>query len=89
MHEKALSVGEPVPLRAIDVDEPLEELLAKTSCPVAPPARVGSNCTVRAVDWPGFKVIGKLAPDTEKPVPVSVAELMVSAAAPVELKVNV
>lgn len=43
----------------------------------------------RVTDWPGVKVTGKVTPDTEKPVPVSVAELMVTAAAPVELKVSV
>lgn len=32
---------------------------------------------------------GKLAPDIEKPAPVSVVELIVTAAAPVELKVTV
>jgi hypothetical protein len=31
-------------------------------------------------------VAGKLAPDSEKPVPVSVAELMVTGAVPVELR---
>jgi hypothetical protein len=33
--------------------------------------------------WLGLSVSGKLAPETEKPVPVSVAELMVTAAVPV------
>jgi hypothetical protein len=89
VHVKAVSVGMPVPLSAIGVEAPLDELLARLSCPVTPPAREGLNCTVSVVDCPGFRVIGKLAPDREKPVPVMAAELMVSAAAPVELNVNV
>jgi hypothetical protein len=48
----------------------------------------GSNCTVSVVTWPGFNAAGKLAPDREKPAPVSVAELMVTGAAPVEVKVT-
>lgn len=89
VHVKAVSVGKPLPLSAIEVEAPPAESLASVSCPVTPPAREGSNCTVSVIDWPGLKVAGKLAPDTEKPVPVSVAELMVTAAAPVELTVNV
>jgi hypothetical protein len=38
--------------------------------------------------WPGFKVAGNVAPETEKPVPVSVAPLMVTGAVPVEVKVK-
>ena len=48
----------------------------------------GSNCTVSVTALPGFNVAGKLAPDRLKPVPVSVAELMVTGAAPVEVRVT-
>jgi hypothetical protein len=48
----------------------------------------GSNCTVSVVTWPGFKVAGKVAPDREKPAPVSEAELMVTGAVPVEVRVT-
>jgi hypothetical protein len=48
----------------------------------------GSNCTVSVVTWPGFNAAGKLAPAREKPAPVRVAELMVTGAAPVEVKVT-
>jgi hypothetical protein len=48
----------------------------------------GSNCTVSVVTWPGFNAAGKLAPDSEKPAPVSVAELMVTGAALVEISVT-
>jgi hypothetical protein len=42
----ALNIGTPLPLRAIVVDEPLEELLVRVNEPEAAPATVGSNCTV-------------------------------------------
>jgi hypothetical protein len=85
--EREVSTGTPVPLRAIALDAPLA-LLASVSSPVTAPAAEGSNCTVTVADWSGFKVRGKAAPDMEKPVPSSVAELMVTAAVPVEVRVT-
>ena len=38
--------------------------------------------------WLGFSVAGKLPPMMEKPVPVMAAELMVTGAVPVEVRVN-
>ena len=49
---------------------------------------VGSNCTFSVTDWLGFKVTGNVAPDTVKPAPLSVAELMVTGAVPVEVNVT-
>ena len=49
---------------------------------------VGSNCTFRIAVWPGFKVSGKVAPEMEKPVPVTVAALTVTGAVPVEVRVS-
>lgn len=65
-----------------------DELLTMVSCPLAVPVAVGLNCTVRLRDWPEFKVTGKVAPVTEKPVPEMLTELMVTAAVPVELNVS-
>jgi hypothetical protein len=48
----------------------------------------GAKSTVSVAAWPGFKVIGKLAPDSEKPVPAGVAELMVTGAVPVDSSVT-
>ena len=48
----------------------------------------GSNCTFRVTDWVGFKVTGNVAPDIVKPVPLKVAELMVTGAVPVEVNVT-
>jgi hypothetical protein len=36
----------------------------------------------------GFRVKGKVAPENEKPAPVKVAELTVTAVVPVELRLN-
>ena len=47
----------------------------------------GSNCTFSVTDWLGFKVTGKVAPDTVNPAPLSAAELMVTGAVPVEVNV--
>jgi hypothetical protein len=48
----------------------------------------GSNCTFSVTDWLGFKVTGKVAPDTVNPAPLSAAELMVTGAVPVEISVK-
>jgi hypothetical protein len=89
VQENAVSTGTPVPLKATVDEAPPEESLASVSCPVTAPAAEGSNWTVRVAAWPGLKLRGKLAPEIEKPAPVSVAELMVTAAAPVEVTVTV
>jgi len=78
----------PVPLRAMSALGPTEELLAMVSWPVAAPAVVGSNCRFSVSACPGFRVTGKLAPESEKPAPVSVAELTVTGAVPVDVKVT-
>jgi hypothetical protein len=58
------------------------------SAPVTAPAAAGSNFTFTVTDWVGFRVTGKVAPDIVKPVPLNVAELMVTGAVPVELNVT-
>ena len=58
------------------------------SCPVAAPAAVGSNCTCSVTAKLGFKVTGNVAPDIVKPVPLSVPELTVTGAVPVEVNVT-
>jgi hypothetical protein len=81
--ESAVSEGVPVPLR-LTVGVPLvEELLLTVSIPVAAPADVGSNRIVSVAVWLGLSVSGKVAPEMEKPVPVSVAEWIITAAVPV------
>jgi hypothetical protein len=49
---------------------------------------VGSNCTFSVTDWDGFKVIGNVAPDTVKPVPLRVPKLIVTGAVPVDVNVT-
>jgi hypothetical protein len=83
-----LTTGTPVPLRLIEVEVPDEELLERMSEPVTEPAVVGLNSTVSVVVCPAFKVSGKVAPEIEKPAPVSVAALTVTTPVPFELRVN-
>lgn len=85
VHVSPLSTGMPVPLRLTAVEFPVDESEASVSWPAAAPAAEGSNFTFSVADWPGLNSSGKLAPETEKPDPLMVAELMVSVAAPVEL----
>jgi hypothetical protein len=56
--------------------------------PVAGPEIVGSNCTANVTAKPGLNVTGNVAPDIVKPAPLSVAEVMMTGAVPVELKIS-
>jgi hypothetical protein len=78
-----------VPLNGIVIFVPVDELLETTSWPVAEPAEVGSNCSVRLVVWPGLSVTGSVDAEIKKPAPVTVAELTVTAAVPVDDKIKV
>jgi len=78
-----------VPLKATVVTLPVDELLLMVSVPFAAPVAVGLNCTCNVSDWFGFNVAGKLPPTKAKPVPLIVAELIVTGAVPVELRVSV
>ncbi len=78
----------PVPLRLTVAVGLIEELLVIVNCPVTEPAAVGSNCTVRTIAWPGLSVIGGVAPVAEKPAPVRLPELTVTAAVPEDVKVT-
>ena len=77
-----------VPLRLTTAVLFVDESLWIVSCPEAAPAVVGSNCTFRVTDCPGFRVAGNVAPETVKPAPANVPELMVTGAVPVELSVT-
>ena len=77
-----------MPLRFTTAVLLVDELLWIVNCPDAAPVAVGSNCTLRVTDWFGFKVTGNVAPDIVKPLPVSVPELIVTGAVPVEVRVT-
>jgi hypothetical protein len=81
------AVPVPVPLRLITAVG-LEELLVRVSAPATVPVVEGWKLTVSVAVCPRLSVIGKLAPDTLKPAPVSVPALMVSGAAPEEVRVT-
>jgi hypothetical protein len=67
---------------------PLDELLLIVICPLAAPVAVGRYCTCSVIDCVGFNVAGKLPPTIVKPAPVIAAELTVTGAVPVDVKVN-
>jgi hydrogenase/urease accessory protein HupE len=83
-----LGAAVPVPLRLTTAVLPTGESLWIFRCPAAAPVAVGSNRTFSVTDWLGFSVTGKAAPDMVKPVPVSVAELMVTGEVPVDVNVT-
>ena len=83
-----LGAASPVPLRLNAAVALVEELLLIVSRPLAAPALVGSNCTSSVTLSFGLSVIGKLAPDTLNPAPVIAAELIVTAAVPVDVSVS-
>jgi len=86
-HASPLTVGtvvEPVPLRLTLAPG---ALLAIASWPVTDPAAFGLNWTDRTNAWPGFKVSGKLTPETEKPVPEIESALIDTATLPFDVRV--
>jgi hypothetical protein len=92
VHESALSapaVESPVPLRVMVAVGFVVALLVIRIAPVAAPAVVGSNVTCSVAVCPGCSVTGAVTPVMVKPVPVSVAALIVSAVVPVEVSVTV
>jgi hypothetical protein len=68
----------PVPLRLTVFVVLVDALLVMANWPVTAPAAVGSNFTVSAVDWPGFSVTGRVAPETVKPAPVTATALTIT-----------
>lgn len=67
----------------------VDELLVTVSVPLTGPATVGLNSTLRIAVWVGFRVTGNVTPETEKPVPLTLAALTVTGAVPVEDRVTV
>jgi hypothetical protein len=66
---------------------PPVQLLEIVNCPVYEPAVNGANWIVRVAVWPGFRVAGNVIPETEKPVPVIDAALIVTGKVPVAVSV--
>ena len=82
------SCGLPVPLRDTVRFGFVGELLLIANWPEYEPAVAGSNCTFRVSDCPGLNVAGSVAPETEKPLPLTFTELTVTAVVPVELRIT-
>lgn len=81
---RPVSAGTPVPLRPMTVGLPPPELLVRSSCPLAAPATVGSNCTLNVVVWPGASVTGRPEPEIVKFAPAVEAALIVTGTVPVD-----
>jgi hypothetical protein len=75
------------PVRAIRVGE-LGVLLASNTLPVSDPTAVGENVTLKLLLWPGGRLSGRASPETLKPVPVTLACVMLNVAAPVLVTVT-
>jgi hypothetical protein len=88
LQERALSVAGacPVPLRLIVA---VAALLLIATEPVKFPDVVGSKLIVSVAVCPGFSVTGNAIPESPKPVPITEAALMVSAAVPEDVSVTV
>lgn len=78
-----------VPLNAISVSLPVDELLLIFNRPLAAPVALGLNRTCSVNDCVGFSAAGRGPPARVKPAPVISAEFTVTGAVPVELSVSV
>ena len=76
-----------MPVRATFVGE-LAVLLARVTLPASVPAAGGENVTLKLLLWPGGRLIGRAGPEMLKPVPVTLACVMLSAAVPVLVTVT-
>ncbi len=65
-----------------------DALLLIASVPLSVPVVAGANFTCSVNVCFGFSVTGRAPPDTLKPVPLMLAELIVTAAVPVEVSVT-
>ena len=66
----------------------VDALLTTVNWPDTGPATCGSKFTSIVTAEVGFKVTGKVAPEMVKPVPLKVAELIVTGAVPVDVSVT-
>jgi len=74
-------VATPVPTMLKTCGEP-GALSVKVMLPVAAPAAAGANCALKERLCPAFKFVGKDNPLIPKPVPATVARLIVRAEVP-------
>jgi hypothetical protein len=79
----------PVPLRLTTAVPFVDELLLIVNFPVPAPAAVGLYCTLNVAVCFEFKVNGRVAPLTVKPVPLIVAAVMFTGPVPLDVRVTV
>jgi len=82
------SAAMPVPLSPTTIVPLFDVSLAIVSCPVIDPTPAGSNCTAKAVVWPGGRVTGKFGLDSTKPFPDTDAAVTLTASVPVDVRVR-
>jgi hypothetical protein len=80
----AVPVPESVTVKVV----PVEELLPIVNLPATAPAVLGANVTGIANVCPGLKVLGKVPAAMVNPVPLTAAELIVTAEVPDEVNVS-
>ena len=85
LNDSVSDCATPVPLRAIVAGE-FGALLTTVTLPLAAPADAGENCTLKLLDCPAPREIGRFSELVLKPVPLAVTPVIVSV--PVPLLVN-
>jgi hypothetical protein len=85
LNDNASDCATPVPLRAIVAGE-FGALLTTVTLPLAAPADAGENCTLKLLDCPAPREIGRFSEPVLKPVPLAVTPVIVNV--PVPLLVN-
>jgi hypothetical protein len=88
LHARSTWWGSAVPLRATVMVGLVDEVLEIANWPDKLPTVVGVKVSVRFRDWPGLSFAGRLAEDVENPLPLTVMELTVTAAVPVDVSVT-
>ena len=78
----------PVALRGMTARALVEELLAMASWSAVAPVVEGSNSTSSVAVWLGSKAIEIAGPCIEKALPLTAADLIITGAVPVDVKIT-
>ena len=81
LNDSVSDCATPVPLSGIVAGE-FGALLTTVTLPLAAPADAGENCTLKLLDCPAAREIGRLSELVLKPVPLAVTPVTVSVAVP-------
>jgi hypothetical protein len=81
LNDSVSDCATPVPLSGIVAGE-FGALLTTLTLPLAAPAEAGENCTLKLLDCPAAREIGRVRELVLKPVPLAVTPVIVSVAVP-------